>query len=134
MRARLVWSIIESAYIPLLSLVSVLMTLNGMLGENRADTVESQWDRLVNVSTELYNQLSKDTQPAFYQLVHHPVIASANLNKLLITTGKNALRASQAFLSTNELADTAEKLFEQDFDLEQAYHSMLDGKIVRQVN
>ncbi|THV03531.1 hypothetical protein K435DRAFT_747803 [Dendrothele bispora CBS 962.96] len=103
-------------------------TTFSLVNYREAETVENQWDRLVNVSTELYNQLSKDAQPAFYQLVHHPVIASANLNKLLITTGKNALRASQAFLSTNELADTAEKLFEQDFDLEQAYHSMLDGK------
>jgi len=82
----------------------------------------------VNTSTEVYNNLPKGTQPAFYQLVHHPIIASANLNKLLITTGRNSMRASQAFLSTNQLADTAENLFEHDFDLEEDYHSILDGE------
>jgi len=94
----------------------------------RAETVVNQWDKLVNISTELFNQLSQDAQPAFYQLVHHPIIASANLNKLLVTAGLNSMRASQAFLSTNDLADTAEALFEKDFDFEEGYHSLLDGK------
>ncbi|THV03529.1 hypothetical protein K435DRAFT_835829 [Dendrothele bispora CBS 962.96] len=99
-----------------------------LINYREADTVTNQWDKLVNASTELYNSLPNDTQPAFYQLVHHPIIASANLNKLLITTGQNSMRASQAFLSTNQLADTAVELFEKDFDLEVDYHSLLDGK------
>ncbi|KAK7447068.1 hypothetical protein VKT23_014280 [Stygiomarasmius scandens] len=99
-----------------------------LINYREADTIVNQWDKLVNTSTEVYNNLPKGTQPAFYQLVHHPIIASANLNKLLITTGRNSMRASQAFLSTNQLADTAENLFEHDFDLEEDYHSILDGK------
>ncbi|KAK7447069.1 hypothetical protein VKT23_014281 [Stygiomarasmius scandens] len=99
-----------------------------LINYREAETVVNQWDKLVNISTELFNQLSQDAQPAFYQLVHHPIIASANLNKLLVTAGLNSMRASQAFLSTNDLADTAEALFEKDFDFEEGYHSLLDGK------
>jgi hypothetical protein len=47
---------------------------------------------------------------------------------MLILAGQNNLRASQARLSTNSLADQVETLFEHDFDLETEYHSLLDGK------
>ncbi|KAF5366813.1 hypothetical protein D9758_006550 [Tetrapyrgos nigripes] len=103
-------------------------TTFSLVNYREADTVLNQWDTLLNTSTKLFDSLDNATQPAFYQLVHHPIIASANLNKLLITAGKNALRATQAFLSTNELGDLAQELFEKDFDFEEAYHSLLDGK------
>ena len=45
-----------------------------------------------------------------------------------ISAGLNNLRASQARLSTNNLADQVEDLFQQDYDLEVEYHSILDGK------
>lgn len=58
----------------------------------------------------------------------------------------NNLRSSQAFvraprqqaqvfslisiqLSTNNFADKAEELFEQDWEFENEYHTMLDGKL-----
>ncbi|KAK7447067.1 hypothetical protein VKT23_014279 [Stygiomarasmius scandens] len=103
-------------------------TTYSLTNYREADMILNQWDKLLNTSTEMYNKLSKDAQPAFFQLVHHPISASANLNKLLIITGKNNMRASQAFLSTNDLADTAEMLFEKDFEFETDYHSLLDGK------
>jgi hypothetical protein len=40
----------------------------------------------------------------------------------------NNLRAQQARLSTNDLADEVQSLFESDYDLEYEYHTMLDGK------
>ena len=38
------------------------------------------------------------------------------------------MRAFQARLSANDYADQVEQLFEQDYDLEQEYHSILNGK------
>lgn len=86
------------------------------------------WDTLEKTSTDLYSQLSTTTLPSFFQLVHHPVIASANVARLLFNVGMNNLRSSQAFLSTNNFADKAEELFEHDWDLENEYHTMLNGK------
>ncbi|KAF8900162.1 hypothetical protein CPB84DRAFT_1847412 [Gymnopilus junonius] len=93
-----------------------------------AETVLSDWAALEAASTSVYNSLSKSMQPAFFQLVHHPVLASNNLNQMYVAAGKNNLRASQAFLSTNQYADSVEQLFENDFTFEQQYHSLLDGK------
>ena len=42
--------------------------------------------------------------------------------------GMNNLRASQARLSTNELAKRVEDLFEEDYRLEDEYHNLLDGE------
>jgi hypothetical protein len=41
--------------------------------------------------------------------------------------GINNMRASQARLSANNFADDAEKYFEQDYDIEVQYHSLLNG-------
>lgn len=78
-------------------------------------------------TTQIYDSLDVEYQPSFYQLVHYPVIASANVNRLLVYAGMNNLRASQAFLSANNYGDRSEELFENDYDLETDYHSLLDG-------
>lgn len=85
------------------------------------------WDALVNASTKIYNSLSSEFQPSFFEMVHHPVLASSTLGKMWIFAGQNNLRASQARLSTNNLAGQVESLFEQDYALEQQYHQLLDG-------
>lgn len=60
--------------------------------------------------------------------MYHPVQAGYTLTNLWITAGINNMRAFQARLSANDYADQVEQLFEQDYDLEQEYHSILNGK------
>ncbi|PSR81818.1 hypothetical protein PHLCEN_2v6249 [Hermanssonia centrifuga] len=88
----------------------------------------SDWKNLSDLSTTIYNSLSSDKQAAYFQMVHHPVQASYTLTNMWISAGINNMRASQARLSTNDYADQVETLFEQDYDLEQQYHQLLDGK------
>lgn len=45
-----------------------------------------------------------------------------------ILQGMNAMYASQARLGTNDLAEKVENLFNYDFQLENMYHSILNGK------
>ncbi|KAJ7607358.1 hypothetical protein FB45DRAFT_948146 [Roridomyces roridus] len=99
-----------------------------LINYREADNVLAAWTTLQDASTAIYNKLPEGTQPAFFQLVHHPVLASANLGTMLIAAGQSVLRASQARLSANAFADEAETLFERDFDLETEYHTLLDGK------
>ncbi|KAF8064309.1 hypothetical protein FPV67DRAFT_1672029 [Lyophyllum atratum] len=103
-------------------------TTYSLINYREADGVLASWATLKDASTKIYNSLSADMKPSFFQLVHHPVLASANVANLLITAGMNNMRASQARLSANALADQAEKFFEQDFDIETQYHQLLDGK------
>ncbi|KIK66278.1 glycoside hydrolase family 115 protein [Collybiopsis luxurians FD-317 M1] len=103
-------------------------TTFSLVNYREADRVVTQWDTLANASTEIYNKLSPDLQPSFFELVQHPVLASQTLGKMLIFAGQNNLHASQARLSANNLADQVEALFEKDYDLEVEYHSILGGK------
>jgi hypothetical protein len=93
----------------------------------RADRVLEGWSDLLTASTNIYNSLSSAFKPAYYQTVHHAVLASANLGNLYITAGNNNMRASQARVSANDLADQAAELFDKDYELETAYHTLLDG-------
>ena len=62
-------------------------------------------------------------------MVQHPVLASYTVGQLWINQGQNILRASQARFSANNLADQVESLFEQDYSLEQEYHTLLNGML-----
>ncbi|KAH8117845.1 hypothetical protein DFH11DRAFT_1839415 [Phellopilus nigrolimitatus] len=93
-----------------------------------AENVVTAWDALLNASTEIYNSLSSDFQPAFFETVQHPILASSTLTKMWVSQGINNLRVSQARLSANDFADQVEELFEQDYELETEYHQLLDGK------
>lgn len=83
--------------------------------------------QLNQTASSLYNSLSPAMQPSFFQLVLHPVQATATLATMWISAGMNNMRASQARLSTNDLADQVETLFDQDYDLEEEYHTILGG-------
>ncbi|KAF9450528.1 glycoside hydrolase family 115 protein [Macrolepiota fuliginosa MF-IS2] len=105
-----------------------------LIDYREADNVLSAWNALEKSSTAIYNSLSSNFQASFFQLVHYPVLASSNIGKMIISAGLNNLRASQARLSTNDLAETVESMFENDFDLETQYNSLLDGKWVHMMD
>ncbi|KAK0445622.1 uncharacterized protein EV420DRAFT_1717306 [Desarmillaria tabescens] len=74
-------------------------TTYSLVNYREAETVVAAWDTLVGAATKIYDQLPEETKPSFFQLVYHPVVASANLGKMLISAGLNNLRASQARLT-----------------------------------
>lgn len=99
-----------------------------LLNYNEADRVLTQWKNLVSDAHEIYDDLSPERQPAFFEMVLHPCIAGQIVTELHITAGKNNLYASQRRTGANKLADKALKLFQEDHDLTVSYHSLLDGK------
>lgn len=86
------------------------------------------WQATNESATRILNSLPSDMLPAYFQLVYHPVQASYTLANMWISAGMNNLRASQAFLSANDYASQVGDLFEQDYDLEVEYHTILNGK------
>ncbi|OBZ74369.1 hypothetical protein A0H81_05491 [Grifola frondosa] len=103
-------------------------TTYSLTNYREAENVLAGWESLSNASTRIYNSLSSSMQPAFFQLVQHPVQASYTLANMWISAGINNLRASQARLSANNYATQVEDLFLQDYDLEVDYHTLLNGK------
>ena len=94
----------------------------------RAETVVEGWSTLEGISTSIYNKLSRSAQSTYYQTVHHAVLASSNLGRMLVAAGQNQLKASQARLGANDLAEKVEQLFENDYALEERYHALEEGK------
>lgn len=90
-----------------------------------ADKVMRDYNELVLLAEKLYKQIPATHKDAFYQLVLYPVKASANLNELYVTAGKNQLYARQGRAATNELAARVRDLFVTDSLLSVQYNKEL---------
>ncbi|KZT61136.1 glycoside hydrolase family 115 protein [Calocera cornea HHB12733] len=93
-----------------------------------ADNILAAYAAMNETSTMIYNSVPQNMQAAYFQLVHHPLLASYTMQKMYIFAGMNNLYAGQARYMTNYLADQVAALFEADYDLEYEYNHLLDGK------
>ena len=98
-----------------------------LLHYREADRVVEAYHQLAREAERLYQQLAPEYRAAFYQLVLYPIVASANINDLYVTVGRNRLYASQGRVSANELAERAEQLFGRDAQLSAFYNDTLAG-------
>jgi hypothetical protein len=92
-----------------------------------AETVVAAYDSLRDRADRLGTTLSPEYRDAFYQLVQHPVDALSNLTTLYVTVAKNRQYAVQGRAKTNELADSARRLFERDAEISRQYNTELAG-------
>jgi hypothetical protein len=94
-----------------------------------ADRVYSEWKSLTEQAERVYRQLPENKRDAFFELVLYPTKASAIVNELYITAGKNHLYATQGRISANDLAQEARALFAADAALSDEYnHRLAHGK------
>ncbi len=93
------------------------------------ETVVSDYKNLEAQARYIYHQMPSDLKDAYYQLVLHPVEASANLNELYYTVAKNKLYAKQGRFATNAMAVRADSLFKRDEKITHYYNKeMSNGK------
>ena len=69
-----------------------------------------------------------EAESAFYQLVYHPVCATANLIKLQTTAGQNNRLARMGALKANSLAKKVQEFIDRDHELTDGYHTNNGGK------
>ncbi|KAG7661125.1 uncharacterized protein J8A68_005362 [[Candida] subhashii] len=93
-----------------------------------AETVLQQWSDLSDRAWAVYNQLPKNVQPSFFQLVLHPVYAGYTFHDILLSAGKNNLYAEQRRNQANSLAAYVQKRFGDDHSWKLQWDSMLNGK------
>lgn len=103
-------------------------TTFSLLHYNEAEDILRRWKALLALAETIHAQALPEQKPAVFQLVLHPIKASAHFVSLQITLGKNQLYARQRRSSTNLLARRVLDLFDADFDLSEEYHRILDGK------
>ncbi|KAN0079908.1 glycoside hydrolase family 115 protein [Tylopilus felleus] len=103
-------------------------TTYSLVNYREAEIMLQDWARMLNASTTIYRKVSAAMQAAFFELVQHSVVASHTVATMWIYAGLNNLHASQARLSANDYASKVMALFQEDYDLELEYHTILDGK------
>lgn len=109
-------------------------TTYSLYNYREAENMLAMWQATNDSATRILDTLPGDMLPAYFQLVYHPVQASYTVANMWISAGMNNLRASQAFLSANDYATQVETLFDQDWELEVEYDSILDGKWVHMMS
>tara|TARA_R110000868_G_scaffold408293_3_gene690941 strand:+ start:2893 stop:5769 length:2877 start_codon:yes stop_codon:yes gene_type:complete len=96
---------------------------------NEFESVVDDYTKLEEEAREVYNVISEGYRDAYYQLVMHPIEASANLYRLYFAVAKNKWYATQGRALTNIMADRVQEFFDKDAEITNYYHTEIaDGK------
>jgi hypothetical protein len=99
-----------------------------LINYSEASNIQARWNDLLSDAETVNTKISPQTQPAFFQLVLHPIKASQIYVSLQISRARNALYALQRRNTANHFFEKSISLFKSDFALSEEYHSLLDGK------
>ena len=89
--------------------------------------VVDEYNKLLAKAEKINTALPQNYRDAYFQLVLHPVKASANLYELYYTVAKNRLYAKQGRTATNDLAKRAKELFANDAAISAYYNKSISG-------
>ncbi|MGY6545579.1 glycosyl hydrolase 115 family protein [Arthrospiribacter ruber] len=89
--------------------------------------VSAEWKALEDLSDKIKSELDPKYHDAYFQLVEHPIIASANLHRLYESTALNHLYANQERNNTSKKAQEVKKYFERDQEISDFYNQELAG-------
>jgi len=92
-----------------------------------AERIVADYDSLTARAQAIGRRLPTEYRDAYYELVLHPILGAANLNKLYVTVARNRRYAREGRAVTNEVAAQARALFERDADLSRYFNNVLAG-------
>lgn len=93
------------------------------------ETVVSDYNKLKEQTIKLSKKIPAIYKDAFYQLVLHPVTASANFNEMYLASAKQKWYGNQGRTAADDEAKKAEKLFVIDAQISKYYNDTLaNGK------
>ncbi|KAE8141745.1 hypothetical protein BDV38DRAFT_296360 [Aspergillus pseudotamarii] len=99
-----------------------------LINYDEAEDILRRWQELLSQAEELEKSVPASMMPAYFQLILHPIKASYIYVALRVAQAKNQLYAVQRRNTANTWAHEALRLFEEDFNLSEEYHSLLNGK------
>ncbi len=100
-------------------------TTYSQLNYDEANRVTENIKSLRTKAEALYSKMPTESKDAFFQLVLHPVKASAIITEMYDMVGKNHLYAEQGRSNANQYADKARALFKADADLQTQFDTEL---------
>ncbi|RYY76835.1 MAG: glycosyl hydrolase [Gammaproteobacteria bacterium] len=92
-----------------------------------ADRMTEAVTNLRSKAEQLYTKIPAESKNAFFQLVLHPVKASAIITEMYDMVGKNHLYAEQGRAYANEYGDKARLLFNADQELQKQFDTELSN-------
>lgn len=93
------------------------------------ETVVSDYNKLRDQTVALAKKMPAQYNDAFYELVAHPVIASANFNEMYLAVAKNKWYGEQGRVSANDETALAKRDFDRDAQISKYYNDTLaNGK------
>ncbi|RZK39250.1 MAG: glycosyl hydrolase [Pedobacter sp.] len=98
-----------------------------LIDYNEFEVIVEDYRKLEQRAKFIYEQIPADQKDAFYQLLLHPVEASANLNALYLSVAKNKLYAKQGRLAANAMATRVAKLYKRDQEISDYYNKTMAG-------
>jgi len=98
-----------------------------LVNYREAEAILSDYNRLAAEAEIMNGLLPAEMRDAYFQLVLHPIKASANLNELWITVAKNRWYAQQGRASANDLAAHAKVLFDKDAEISNYYNNVMSA-------
>ncbi|KAH8905790.1 immunoglobulin I-set domain-containing protein [Coniochaeta sp. PMI_546] len=99
-----------------------------VLNYNEADAILEQWAVIAESAQAVYDKLDADTQPAFFEMVLHPVLAGETLHRIYIGAAKNNLYAGQKRNSANDVINYVLSASNDDANLTLRWNALLGGK------
>jgi hypothetical protein len=99
-----------------------------LINYQEALKVNNDYQVLLRNARQIESKLSPSYLDAYYQLVLHPVEASANLQQLYTMVGLNKLAVAGNYRSALLYADSARNAYENDSLITRRYHSLAGGK------
>lgn len=84
-------------------------------------------DRILKICNEMKAKCPKEKRGAFISLVYYPACGTANLMKMWILAGRNALYAEQNRVEANDIAKLVEECIRRDDCLTEEYHTVDNG-------
>jgi hypothetical protein len=85
-----------------------------LVNYNEAEQIVEDYNRLAEKAVKTGQLLPAEMKDAYFHLVLFPVKASALVNELYVTAGKNAMYAAQGRANAGKMADLTEQLFTAD--------------------
>ncbi|KAI1094135.1 glycoside hydrolase family 115 protein [Rostrohypoxylon terebratum] len=95
---------------------------------NEGDAVLGQWQGLAQDAQAIYDQLNETHQPAFFEMVLHPILGGQIIHQVHIGAERNMVYANQHRNAANDMISKVLASFDADADLTIRWDSLLDGK------
>ena len=99
-----------------------------LIDYDEADHVLNEWEAMQSSAQSIMADLPTEPQPAFFEMVYHPVTAGCVLNDIMISVARNNLFAQQDRSSANAIAQHVLDKFVEDAQLSKQYNELLDGE------